>query len=134
MWPLFNASNDLLSHTLSGCRTIGRMPHLSHSVSGAIRTFSYWMVNGTVGLPLLEGVDYSCIFSEASGLEQVYAIFANVLEFDEQGNVINAKHAEKRAAQYILQFVTGRAAEPQFEDWEVRLYAPPPKVDPKRSP
>jgi hypothetical protein len=109
------------------------MPHLSHSVSGAIRTFSFWMANGTVGLPLLEGVDYSCIFSEASGLEQVYAIFANVLEFDEQGNVINAKHAEKRAAQYILQFVTGRAAEPQFEDWEVCLYAPPPKVDPQRS-
>jgi len=109
------------------------MPHLSHSVSGAIRTFSFWMANGTVGFPLFEGVDYSRIFSEASGLEQVYAIFANVLEFDEQGNVINAKHAEKRAAQYILQFVTGRAAEPQFEDWEVCLYAPPPKVDPQRS-
>jgi hypothetical protein len=108
------------------------MPHLSHSVSGAIRNFSYWMANGTVGLPLLEGVDYSCIFSEASGLEQVYAIFANVLELDEDGNVLNAKYAERRAAQYILQFVSGKPANPPFDDWEVCLYAPPPRVDPKQ--
>jgi len=108
------------------------MPHLSHSVSGAIRNFSYWMASGTVGLPRLEGVDYSCIFREASGLERVYAIFANVLELDENGAVINAKCAERRAAQYILQFVTGKRANPPFEDWETCLYAPPPKVDPKR--
>jgi len=120
-----------LPHTFA-CSTIGRMPHLSHSLSGAIRTFSFWMANGTVGLPLLEGVDYSCIFSEASGLEQVYAIFANVLELDEEGRVINAKYAERRAAQYILQFVSGKPANPPFEDWEICLYAPPPKVDPKR--
>jgi hypothetical protein len=107
------------------------MPHLSHSVSGAIRTFSFWMANGTVGLRLLEGVDYSCIFREPSALEQVYAIFANVLEFDENGNVTNAKYAEKRAAQYILEYVTGKPADPPFEDWEVNLHTPPPKVDPK---
>lgn len=34
---------------------------LSHSVSGAVRQFSYWIANGTVGYPLLEGIDY---FSE----------------------------------------------------------------------
>lgn len=27
---------------------------LSHSVSGAVRQFSYWIANGTVGHPLLE--------------------------------------------------------------------------------
>ncbi len=74
------------------------MPHLSHSVSGALRTFSYWAANRSVGQPQLDGVDYSCIFTEPSALEQVYAIFANVLEFDETGQVINAKHAERRAA------------------------------------
>ena len=109
------------------------MPHLSHPVSGAIRTFSFWIANKSVGQPLLEGVDYSCIFKEPGALEQVYAIFANVLEFDETGQVINAKYAERRAAQYILQYVSRRTPEPPFEDWEVALHEPPPRVDPKRS-
>jgi len=82
---------------------------------------------------LLKGVDYSCIFQEPSALEQVYAIYANVLEFDETGQVTNAKHAERRAAQYILQYVTGRQVEPPFEDWEVSLYEPPPRIDVKQS-
>jgi hypothetical protein len=109
------------------------MPHLSPSVSGAIRTFSFWMANGTVGLPLLEGVDYSCIFSEPSALEQAYAIFINVLEIDDEGMVLNAKYAEKRAAQSILQYVTGKPVEPPFEDWETSLHDLPSKIDPKHS-
>jgi hypothetical protein len=109
------------------------MPHLSPSVSGAIRTFSFWIANRSVGLPLLEGVDYSCIFSEPSALEQAYAIFINVLEVDDEGMVLNAKYAEKRAAQSILQYVTGKPVEPPFEDWETCLHDPPPKIDPKHS-
>ena len=108
------------------------MPHLSQSVSGALRTFSYWIANGSVGSPLLEEVDYSCIFREPSALEQAYAIFANVLEFDETGRVLNAKQAERRAAQYILSYVTGQQVEPPFEDWEVHLYDSPPREDPKK--
>jgi len=107
------------------------MPHVSHSVSGALRTFSFWIANRTIGHPLLEGIDYSCIFSEPSALEQAYAIFINVLEFDEAGRVINAKHAERRAAQYILSYVTGADTQPPFEDWEVLLHDPPPNVDPE---
>jgi hypothetical protein len=105
------------------------MPHLSESFSGALRTFSFWIANGTVGFPLLEGVDYSSIFREPSALEQVYAIFANVIEIDKSGQVLNAKHAEHRAAQYILQYVAGRPVEPPFKAWEVALYDPPPKKD-----
>jgi hypothetical protein len=80
---------------------------------------------------MLDGVDYSCVFTQPSALEQIYAIYANVLELDESGQVINAKHAERRAAQYILQYVTGRQAEPPFENWELALYDPPPRIDPK---
>ena len=109
------------------------MPHLSHSVSGAIRTFSFWIANKSVRHPVLDGVDYSCIFHEPSALEQVYAIYANVLEFDENGQVMNAKYAEQRAAQYIFQYVVGGDIEPPFEDWEVSLHEPPPRIDPKRS-
>jgi hypothetical protein len=107
------------------------MTRLSNSVSGAIRTFSFWLASGTVGHPLLDEVDYSSVFREPSALEQVYAIYANVLEFDESGQVINAQYAEQRAAQYILQYVTGRAAEPPFEGWEVELHEPPPRSDPR---
>ena len=107
------------------------MSHLSHSVSGAIRTFSFWIANRSVGHPLLDGVDYSCIFKEPSALEQVYAIFVNVLEFSDTGQVMNAKYAERRAAQYILQYVAGKKVEPPFENWEVALHQPPPRNDPK---
>ena len=99
------------------------MPKLSESVSGAIRQFSYWVANGTVGNPLLKDVDYRVILTqEPSALEAAYAIFANVLEFDDTGEVTNAKHAEKRAAQYILQYMTGTPADPPFEDWETELH------------
>ena len=98
------------------------MPKLSKSFSGALRTFSFWISNGTVGLPLLEGIDYRGILREPSALEAVYAIFANVIELDEDGNVLNAKAAERRAAQYILQYMTGKPADPPFEAWEVALY------------
>lgn len=99
------------------------MPHLSHSVSGALRLFSFWMANGTVGLPLLEGIDYTCIFSEPSALEQTYAIFANVLETDDSGAVTNARQAERRAAQYIRSYVDpDYVVEPPFEAWEVALH------------
>lgn len=105
------------------------MPYLSDSFSGALRTFSFWIANGSVGHPLLVGVDYSCIFREPSALEQAYAIFANVIELDESGQVVNAKHAERRAAQYIAQYVAGRPVEPPFENWEVALHEPPPNQD-----
>lgn len=99
------------------------MARLSHSVSHAIRQFSFWLANGTAGLPLLEGVDYSCIFSEPSALEQTYAIFANCLELDDSGTVLNAKLAERRAAQFIRSYVEPTyRVEPPFEDWEVQLH------------
>jgi hypothetical protein len=84
-----------------------------------------------VGYPYLDEIDYSCIFTEPSALDQVYAIFANVIEVNEKSLVINAKHAERRAAQYILQYVKGRPAQPPFEDWEVCLYNPPHLYSPK---
>lgn len=99
------------------------MPKLDPSVSGAVRMFSFWLANRTLGLPLLEGVDYGCIFGEPSALEMTYAIFLNVLELDEEGVVQNARHAEHRAAQYIRSYVDPTyVVEPPFEDWEVSLY------------
>ena len=98
------------------------MPQLSHSFSGELRLFSYYLANGTLALPLLKGVDYSCIFQEPSALEQTYAIFANVIELDESGKVINAAYASRRAVQYILSYVQGIPVKPPFEEWETALY------------
>ena len=78
---------------------------------------------------MLNGVDYSCIFEEPSALEAVYAIFANVLELDDEGNILNAKWAEHRAAQYVLWYVAGKQHDPPFEPWENLLYDPPPRED-----
>ena len=105
------------------------MPKLSHSFSGALRTFSFWVANRTVGYDVLDGIDYSCIFQEPSALERAYAIFANVIELDDAGNVLNAKWAERRAAQYIREYVTGVPASPPIEGWECELYASPPRLD-----
>ena len=55
---------------------------LSDSFSGALRTFTYFMASGTHFM--LEGVDYLSLYGkEPSAIEQVYAIFANVLELNE---------------------------------------------------
>lgn len=105
------------------------MPHLSHSFSGALRTFAYFMSSGTHYM--LEGVDYLPLYgTEPSAIEQVYAIFANVLEMDEQGQVLNSQHAQKRATDYLRAYCAPSfKVEPPFEDWELTLHPPPPLQD-----
>ncbi|MGE0327249.1 MAG: hypothetical protein AB7S68_33305 [Polyangiaceae bacterium] len=98
------------------------MKRVSPSLSGAVRLFSFWIANGTAGHPLLDDVDYACIFEEPSALEATYAIFMNCLELDDDGTVLNAKAAERRAAEYILAYCTGKQPERAFEQWEVELY------------
>lgn len=67
-------------------------------------------------------------------MEQIYAIFANVIELDEDGIVMNAKHAERRAAQWLRRYIDPKyKVVPSFEYWETDLHAPPPRIDPKDS-
>lgn len=98
------------------------MARLSKSVSHELRMFGFWLANGTFGLPLLNGIDYTCIFSEPSALEQALAIFANVLELDEKGEVLDAERAALRTAQYIRSYCTGEPIDPLLEDWEQELH------------
>lgn len=99
------------------------MPKLSNSVSGALRQFSYWVAAGTIGRLDQEGIEYGRLLQEEpSALETVYAVWANVLELDADGNVLNAKYAEKRAADYVREYMTGKRADPPFEAWECALY------------
>lgn len=99
---------------------------LSTYVSGAVRQFSYWFAHGTLGYPLLEGIDYTgeILKEESSFAEQAFAIFMNNLETDGEGSVTNYQYCEQRAAQYIRSyFDADYRVEPPFEFWETELHA-----------
>ena len=99
------------------------MAKLHRSVSASIRFFSFYLVNRTLCIPILGDLDYTEIFEEPGALEQVYAIFINVLEVDENGQVIDAATAQKRSAQYIREyFDKDYVVEPPFEQWELDLH------------
>ncbi|BDD12585.1 hypothetical protein FUAX_50170 (plasmid) [Fulvitalea axinellae] len=102
---------------------------LSNSFSGALRTFAYFIASGTHYQ--LEGVNYLELFGEEpSAIEQAFAIYANVMELDSEGNVLNAKYAEKRAVDYIRSYCEpGFEVEPPYEDWEIELHGAPSLID-----
>lgn len=112
---------------------MSHLKKLNPEFSGALRSFSFWIANGSVGFPLLQDIDYrQTMIEEPSMLETAYAIFANVLELDESGAPVNAKYAEFRAAQYIRQYCdSSYKVSPPFEAWEQELNDPPPRKDPK---
>ena len=95
---------------------------LSNSISGALRTFAYFMASGTQYT--LEGIDYLPLYGEEPGaFEMVFAIYANVIEMDENGNVLNAKYAEKRATDYLRSYCDPSfEVSPPYEDWEIELH------------
>jgi hypothetical protein len=80
---------------------------------------------------MLEGIDYLSLYGrDPSAIEQTYAIFANVIEIDGDGQVLNFTHAQKRATDYLKSyFAPSFQVEPPFEDWETELYAPPHSED-----
>jgi hypothetical protein len=102
---------------------------LSNNFIGALRTFAYFMSSGTHCM--LEGIDYLSLYGdEPSPIEQVYAIFANVLELDEKGRVLNAQYAQKRATDYLRAYCDPNfTVAPPYEDWETELHDPPPLND-----
>lgn len=98
---------------------------VSHYLSGAVRQFSYWFVHGTLGYPILKGIDYlSELDEDSSCMEQAFAIFMNNLELDDEGNVLNYNYCERRAAEYIREyFDPAYHPDKPFENWETELYA-----------
>ena len=99
---------------------------LSTEFSGALRTFAYFMASGTHYM--LKGVDYLSLYGEEpSAIEQVFAIFSNVIELDDDGKVTNFVYAQRRATDYLKRyFDSSFAVEPPFEDWELELHPMPP--------
>ena len=94
---------------------------LSTYVSGAVRQFAMTFARGD----LYKDADYTgdVLKEESSFAEQAFAIFMNNLELDAAGSVINYKHSEQRAAQYIRSYFDSEyTVEPPFESWELELY------------
>ncbi|MEW5677550.1 hypothetical protein ABGT15_14665 [Flavobacterium enshiense] len=98
---------------------------LSNSFIGALRAFAYSMASGNQYT--LKGIDYLSLYGEEpSAIERVFAIYANVIELDNNGQVLNAKYAEKRATDYLRQYCDSTyIVKPPYEDWEIELHEPP---------
>ncbi|HEY2076462.1 MAG TPA: hypothetical protein VGH53_09000 [Streptosporangiaceae bacterium] len=98
---------------------------ISSGASGAIRRFAGWVARGSVGQPMLEGIDYwDELRDSPSQMEICFAIFVNVLELDDSGQPANEKYAETRAATWIYKYHMGELppGQPDLEPWEVELY------------
>ncbi|MEU4596377.1 hypothetical protein [Nocardia sp. NPDC023988] len=98
---------------------------LSNGASGALRRFAGWVARGSVGHPMLDGINYwDELKNSPSQMEICFAIFANVLEFDDQGEPLNEKYAERRAALWLYKYCKGELppGEVDLQAWEVELY------------
>jgi len=74
-----------------------RVGQLPEDVRSCYRFFAFYLANGTLCLDLLDGIDYRpALMQFGSTLEQVMAIFSNVLDVDQDGQVTNAGDAEWR--------------------------------------
>lgn len=80
---------------------------------------------------MISDLDYRTLCAdEPSAMEQVYAIFANVLEFEADGRVTNFAHAQRRATDYLRKYLEKDfEVVPPYQDWELELHAPPPLKD-----
>lgn len=91
--------------------------------------FMYYYANNSlpfiVGHSILGGdVDYVEEMAEIpSNFETMSAIYFNNILIDEDGMVVNHKHAMTRAAQFIRTVYDPKYnADPEFEDWEVQKH------------
>jgi hypothetical protein len=99
------------------------MSQLPEDVRSACRYFAFFIANGTLDVELLDGIDYrSALMEFGSPLEQVFAIFTNVLDVEPDGSVTNAGDAMYRAAQYVRRYCDpSYIVEPTFEHRETEL-------------
>ncbi len=104
---------------------------LSKGYRNALRFFTYYFTNGTLGHMVgdskLESLNYQERLMEIpSNMEMLIAIYSNNIEMDEDGKVTNHLHAMKRAAQFIREACPidddEYVVEPEFENWETKLH------------
>ncbi|MEU8022615.1 hypothetical protein AB0B88_10370 [Micromonospora haikouensis] len=78
------------------------LPGSGPAPPGAIRRFAGWVARGSVGHPMLDGINYWDELKDSpSQIETCFAIFAHVLELDDHDEPVNEKYTEQRAATYL---------------------------------
>ncbi len=102
---------------------------LSENFRHCLRMFTYYYTNGTLGfmvgeVPTSGEIDYREELKDSpSNVEAIFSVYMNNIEMDDDGIVLNNKHAMKRAAQYIRStYDSDYVVVPEFEDWELELY------------
>jgi hypothetical protein len=97
------------------------MAKLSEDIRSWLRELAWSLANGS--LDMGRDIDYRSLFQEPAFVENVFALWANVVEVDEAGRVINGEGARARVEQYIRTWLDKEyKVDPPFEDWEFELY------------
>lgn len=101
------------------------MTSIPHGVRHHIRFFAFIVANGSLRVDEYGDLgDYRPALMEfGSPLEQLFAVFTNVLQLGPDGEPVNSGDATRRAAQYLRGYLD-RTYEvtPPFEDWELELH------------
>lgn len=100
------------------------MAQLPRSVRSEGRLFAFYLGNRTLALDVLDGIDYLDPTDPGLGsaLEAAFAVFLNVLDVDDTGQVTNAPAAQRRAAQHLRSYCDpAYTVDPPFQYWEVDL-------------
>jgi len=72
----------------------------------AVGTFAVRPVTCSAGCNARGGIDYWAELKDSPSHETCFAIFANVLELDDQGEPISKKYADRRAATWLYRYCT----------------------------
>ncbi|WP_406349210.1 hypothetical protein OHA44_36635 [Streptomyces sp. NBC_00144] len=102
------------------------MGHLPIDVRASLLLFAFYLANGTIDVDLLDGFDYrATLFQFGSSVEQILAIYGNVLQVDTNGEVLNEGDAQYRVAQWIRSCCDPTyEVKPPFQAWETELHGP----------
>jgi hypothetical protein len=101
------------------------MIKLSASFRGSLRLFAFFLANGTLCADVMGEINYDDVLTDPSTLERMFAIYANVIEMDDDGDVVNEDVATRRAAQWLrYSYDNAYIVEPPFADWELELHLP----------
>jgi hypothetical protein len=93
------------------------------TITDVIKAYTRSLGNGTSAPTILTDIDYiPSLIEHGSFLEQIVAIFTNVLRVDDDHLVRNIEQATLRAAQYIRNYINpAYEIVPPLADWEVEL-------------
>ena len=99
---------------------------ITDDVWGKIHWFAYDLANGSLDRDIIdttEYIDHTGMFIYGYPLEQIFALWSNVLEIDENNKVTNEVAAKRRVAQYLRRWIDrDYVVEPPFENWETELH------------